>query len=153
MEHDIKNILAEHKLWLEGAGGRRAVFNGVDFGRIDLSGANLKGAHFDDVSFDGANLEGINLEWSELANCRFEYSNLRQARLGWSHILHSTFSFSDLRGANFCSASTSEIEIVHCGRSKDDVAVDLDPTSTQKWMAEKEWSEYRAGFNKMQEAV
>ena len=53
---DLKKILEEHLLWLNGKGGRRADLRGAD-----LCGANLRRANLCDANLCGANLRGANL--------------------------------------------------------------------------------------------
>ena len=50
-KEEIAAVLADHKAWLEGNGGKRAY----------LVGANLYGARLDGARLDGANLVGANL--------------------------------------------------------------------------------------------
>ena len=53
---DLKKILEEHLLWLNGKGGRRANLRGAD-----LSGANLCDANLCDADLRGADLCNANL--------------------------------------------------------------------------------------------
>lgn len=53
---DLKKILDEHLLWLNGEGGSRA----------DLRGANLFGANLSDADLRGANLSGADLSCANL---------------------------------------------------------------------------------------
>lgn len=49
----LNEILENHKLWLEGNGGRLADLREADLREADLTGANL----------EGVNLEGAKLKW------------------------------------------------------------------------------------------
>ena len=66
-EDELKKVLTQHKLWLEGAeGGVKADLSGVDLRRADLRradllGANLLGADLRDANLLGANLLGADL--------------------------------------------------------------------------------------------
>ena len=51
---ELRKVLAEHKKWLNGNGGRRAVLNHADMRHTDLSHTDL--SH--------ANLRGTNLDYS-----------------------------------------------------------------------------------------
>ena len=71
---DLKKILDEHLLWLNGEGGSRA----------NLFGANLRGANL-----FGANLRDANLRCADLRNANLRCADLRNA---------------DLRNADLCDA-------------------------------------------------
>ncbi len=55
---ELKEILDQHRLWIDGKGGSRA----------DLTGANLIGANLNRADLWGANLWGANLSGADL-NC------------------------------------------------------------------------------------
>ena len=79
---DLKKILDEHLLWLNGEGGSRA-----NLSNANLFGANLRGANLSNANLRDANLRGANLSNANLRN-----ANLRDA---------------DLRGANLSNANLS----------------------------------------------
>ncbi len=79
---DLKKILEEHLLWLNGKGGRRA----------NLRGADLRGANLCDADLSGANLCGADLRGANLCGADLFGANLRDA---------------DLRGADLCNANLS----------------------------------------------
>ena len=68
---DLKKILDEHLLWLNGEGGSRA----------DLSGANLRDADLSGADLSGANLFGANLSDADLPGADLSCANLRGADL------------------------------------------------------------------------
>ena len=68
---DLKKILDEHLLWLNGEGGSRADLRNADLSNADLFGANLRGANL-----RGADLFGANLRDANLSN-----ANLREASI------------------------------------------------------------------------
>ena len=75
-ETELKNILAEHKLWLAGKGGNCADLTGVD-----LRGANLEGAILTDANLHRANLTGANLYGADLYDANLKGANLKGAYL------------------------------------------------------------------------
>ena len=86
---DLKKILDEHLLWLNGEGGSRANLCGADLRGANLCGANLCGADLRDADLSGANLCDADLSGSNLCDANLCDADLRDA---------------DLRGANLCGA-------------------------------------------------
>ena len=82
---DLKKILDEHLLWLNGEGGSRA----------DLRGANLFGANLSDADLRGANLSCANLRGADLSGANLSCANLRGADLSGADL-----SCANLRGAS-----------------------------------------------------
>lgn len=78
----MKQILKDHKLWLETGGneGTRANLRNVDLGNTDLRNADLR----------NADLRGANLR----------YADLRRAHLGNADLRNADLQGADLRGAN-----------------------------------------------------
>ena len=73
---DLKKILDEHLLWLNGEGGSRADLSGAD-----LSGANLFGANLSDADLRGADLSCANLRGADLSGANLSCANLSNANL------------------------------------------------------------------------
>ena len=95
---DLKQILADHKKWLdsngeEGAAAnlkkrklKGAVFVGANLKNANLEGAYLYGAYFKNANLEksnleGANLRGANLRWANLKNTNMKNTNLVRADL------------------------------------------------------------------------
>ena len=91
---DLKKILDEHLLWLNGEGGSRA----------DLSGADLSGANLSDADLRCANLFGANLRGANLSDADLRCANLSDADLRGANL-----SDADLRGADLCGASIDQM--------------------------------------------
>ena len=89
---DLKKILEEHLLWLNGKGGRRANLRGANLCDADLRGANLCGADLFGANLRGANLCGADLSGANLCGADLSGANLCDA---------------DLRGADLCNANLS----------------------------------------------
>ena len=109
---DLKQILSDHKKWLdsngeEGAAAdlknrklKGAVFIGANLKNANLKGAYLYGAYFKNANLEksnleGANLRGANLRWANLKNTNMKNTNLVRADLLQAE-LHETV----LEGAN-----------------------------------------------------
>lgn len=63
---DLKKILDEHLLWLNGEGGSRADLSGANLSGADLSFANLRGADLSGANLFGANLSNANLSCASM---------------------------------------------------------------------------------------
>ena len=85
---ELAAIIEDHRLWLAGRGGKRAILRGAILRGADLSYANLRGA---DLSY--ANLSHANLNHASLTDANLYGADLRGA---------------DLRGASLRGASLDE---------------------------------------------
>ena len=109
---DLKQILSDHKKWLdsngeEGAAAdlknrklKGAVFIGANLKNANLEGAYLYGAYFKNANLEksnleGANLRGANLRWANLKNTNMKNTNLVRADL-----LQAELQETLLEGAN-----------------------------------------------------
>ena len=59
----LKEILEQHKLWLDGRGGKRA-----DLGGANLTGANLTGAYLGFANLNTTDLTGVDLTGANLTD-------------------------------------------------------------------------------------
>ncbi len=144
---DLKKILDEHLLWLNGEGGSRANLSNADlrdanlsnadlFGanlrganlsnadlrcanlsNADLFGANLRGANLSNADLCGANLRGANLFGANLRNADLRDADLRCANLSNADLRGANLSNADLFGANLRGANLSNADL--CGASID----------------------------------
>ncbi len=98
----LAEILAAHKLWLNGEkGGVRA-----DLSRADLSGANLSKA---DLSW--ANLSKADLSWANLSGANLSGATLSKATLRGANLSGATLSKATLSGANLSKADLSRADL------------------------------------------
>ena len=104
---DLKKILDEHLLWLNGEGGSRA----------NLRGADLFGANLSNADLFGANLRGANLFGANLRNADLRDADLRGANLSNADLRGANLSNADLFGANLRGANLSNADL--CGASID----------------------------------
>jgi hypothetical protein len=56
---ELNKILKQHKLWVDGKGGKRASLRGADLSGADLTGADLTGAYLKDANLSNAILPDI----------------------------------------------------------------------------------------------
>ena len=78
---DLKKILDEHLLWLNGEGGSRANLRGADLSGANLRGANLSNANLSDADLPGADLSCANLRGADLSGANLSCANLSNANL------------------------------------------------------------------------
>ena len=101
---DLKKILDEHLLWLNGEGGSRADLRDANLSDADLrcanlSNADLRGANLSDANLRNADLFGANLRDANLSDADLRCANLSDADLSCANL-----SNADLRGANLSDA-------------------------------------------------
>ena len=106
---DLKKILEEHLLWLNGKGGRRADLRDANLCDADLRGANLRGANLRgadlrDADLSGANLFGANLRGADLRDADLSDADLSGADLRDANLRGADLSGADLRDANLRGA-------------------------------------------------
>ncbi|GAA6306790.1 pentapeptide repeat-containing protein [Flavonifractor plautii] len=89
---DLKKILDEHLLWLNGEGGSRANLRDANLRGADLSGANLRGANLRDANLRGADLSGVNLRGADLSGADLSFANLRGADLSCANLSNANLS-------------------------------------------------------------
>ena len=109
-EVDIKEVLEQHKLWVDGRGGKRANFSGaglrwVNFPRASLLEVNFSGANLRGANFSEADLRWVNFSGASLLEANFSDAKLHWANFSGADLLEANFSGADLRGANFSEAN------------------------------------------------
>ena len=94
----LKNILADHKVWVESLGksGKRADLSyadltGADLSYTDLRCANLNGANLYYANLFGAYLTGAHFELEIKTVNNFRYAIFSESAIPWV-ILHSRWS-------------------------------------------------------------
>ena len=96
---DLKKILDEHLLWLNGKGGRRA----------DLCGANLRDADLRCANLSNADLFGANLRNADLFGANLRGANLSDANLRNANLRNADLRNADLCRADLCGASIDQM--------------------------------------------
>ena len=103
---DLKKILDEHLLWLNGEGGSCANLFGANLRGANLSDADLRCANLFDADLRGANLSDADLRCANLSDADLRCANLRDADLRGANL-----SDADLRNADLCRADLCEASI------------------------------------------
>ncbi len=118
----LAKILKDHKLWLQGKGGRwanfrwadfrEAGFSGADFSGANLSGADFRGADFGEADFRGADLSGADFGGANLNGADFRWADFRWADFGGANLNGADFRWADFSGADLDFSSGIPF---HCG--------------------------------------
>jgi len=119
---DLKKILDEHLLWLNGEGGSRADLRDADLRCADLRDADLRCANLRDADLRGANLRGANLRNADLRNANLSDADLRGANLRNADLRNADLCRADLRNADLCRADLRGANLRNadlCGASID----------------------------------
>ncbi len=134
---DLKKILDEHLLWLNGKGGSRADLSGAnlsdanlrnadlrnaDLRCADLCGANLCDADLSDADLCRADLCGANLCDADLSGADLRNADLRDADLRDADLRDADLRCADLRDADLSGANLSNADLCRadlCGASID----------------------------------
>ena len=116
---DLKKILDEHLLWLNGKGGSRANLRNADLSNADLRDADLRGANLrcanlsnadlSDADLRDADLFGANLRCANLRDANLRGANLSNANLRCANLSNADLSDSDLCNADLCEASIDQM--------------------------------------------
>jgi uncharacterized protein YjbI with pentapeptide repeats len=106
-EKDLKNILEEHKIWLESKGkdGKRASLRSTNLYKADLKGCNLAYADLQDAylcgtQFDNACLVGANMKFAVAFTAYFDGADCKRANFKYSDLTTAGFIKADLTAAN-----------------------------------------------------
>ena len=112
MEEIIKEVLEQHKIWLDSHGkeGKKAILKNMpmsglnlkyaDLRKADLSGSDLKNA---DLSY--AYLRGANLNDTDLTGANLKFATLIRASLRGANLSDADLRNTDLTGADLINAS------------------------------------------------
>ena len=108
---DLKKILDEHLLWLNGEGGSRANLSNADLFGADLRGANLSNADLRGANLSNANLSNADLRCANLSNADLFGANLRGANLFGADLRGANLRNADLRDADLRCANLSNADL------------------------------------------
>ena len=101
---ELNLILDQHRLWIDGKGGKRA-----NLTYADLRGANLRGASLNCANLVNADLEGAELTHANLTRANLVGADLRSANLTDANLTGANITGADLHGANLTNAILPDI--------------------------------------------
>ena len=97
---ELKNILEQHKLWIDGKGGKCANLEYANLNRANLTGADLRAA-----ILTGAILTGAILTGAILTGANLYCAILRDANLTGANLYRANLTGADLTGADLYRAN------------------------------------------------
>ena len=108
---DLKKILDEHLLWLNGEGGSRADLRDADLRCADLRDADLRCANLSNADLRCANLSNADLRCADLRDADLRCADLRNADLRNADLRNADLCRADLFGANLRGANLSDANL------------------------------------------
>ena len=108
---DLKKILDEHLLWLNGEGGSRADLRNANLRDAALRNADLSNANLSNANLFGANLRGADLRGADLRDANLRDANLSNADLCGANLRGADLRGADLFGANLRDANLSNADL------------------------------------------
>ena len=108
---DLKKILDEHLLWLNGEGGSRANLSNADLRDANLSNADLSNADLFGANLRCANLSNADLRCANLSNADLFGANLRGANLSNADLFGANLRGANLFGANLRNADLRDADL------------------------------------------
>jgi hypothetical protein len=126
-KQELEKVLANHKLWLEGKGGKKASLQGASLQGASLQGASLQGADLRDADLKGASLERVELYGANLQDANLQDANLYGTNLQGANLQGTCLdpnapvppiSDQDLLDAGFEIQGVGEAEYVVGWRTK-----------------------------------
>ena len=104
---ELAAVIEDHRLWLAGKGGKRAILRGADLSYADLVGADLRGADLRYADLVGADLRGADLSYANLSGADLRGADLRNADLRYADLSYASLYDADLSGADLSYADLS----------------------------------------------
>jgi len=96
---ELAAVIEDHRLWLAGTGGKRAILRYANLSYADLSGADLRYAILSYADLRHANLSYANLSYANLSYADLSDADLRDAILRYADLSYAILSDADLRYA------------------------------------------------------
>lgn len=112
-KNELTKVLCQHEMWLEDAGGKRAILIGADLARANLSEAILRQADLRCASLFGAKLFYASLYCADLRGADLSDANLRGANLRYADLRGANLNGADLCSADLIGAELDDVEYNH----------------------------------------
>ena len=113
-KEDVDLMCARHVLWLNDAGGERAVFSTFRIKDLDLSNRNLNGAILDDAVFDHVRMRDIELCDASGSNAVFKHCDMTGMTAEEALFRFSVFKDCNLSNAYLTHSNLAGTEFDSC---------------------------------------
>lgn len=112
-EEELKQILDDHKRWLESDGkeGMKAAFFKANLSKVNLKGVILTKANFQKVDLQEAKLEGANLKETCFSHVDMQNAEIQRANLERAYLVKSKFQKAYLAQANMQNANLFNVNL------------------------------------------
>ena len=110
-QEELDTVLADHKLWLEEKGGRRANLYGAKLDFLDMTGAILCGANLNATNLHRAKMTNADLNGASLCGANLYGADLTRANLCGVGFYGAILTRAKLDGADLTDASFEGAEI------------------------------------------
>ena len=105
---ELRKVLEQHQLWLNGEGGKRADLHGVCLPHANLSNTDLSYADLSNADLSYADLSHADLSYADMSHVYLYHANL-----SYTDLFHADLSYTDLCGANMGYAMMRGVDL--CG--------------------------------------
>jgi uncharacterized protein YjbI with pentapeptide repeats len=96
---ELAAVIEDHRLWLAGKGGQRAILRYADLSDADLSDADLRYADLSYADLSDADLRHADLRHADLRHAILSGADLRDANLSYADLRYADLSDADLSDA------------------------------------------------------
>ena len=117
-KEQLKQILADHKKWLENEGGSCADLSEANLSGANLSGANLSRANLSEANLFEANLYRANLFRANLFEANLSRANLSRANLSEAYLSRANLSEANLSRADLFRANLFRAKLFEANLSR-----------------------------------
>jgi hypothetical protein len=109
---ELDTIIAAHKLWLEGVGGKRANLQHADLANLNMTRVDLSRANMDWAHMSGADMSWVNLSGAALFEADFSCTAISRANLYAADLINANLSDAFVVGANCAEANMQSVNFV-----------------------------------------
>jgi hypothetical protein len=106
-QEELNVIIAEHKLWLDGVGGKRANLQNMDISNLNMSWADMSRANM-----SRANMSRANMSRAALFGADFSCTDISRANLYAADLINANLSDASVVGANCAEANMQSVNFV-----------------------------------------
>ena len=129
---ELRKVLEQHQLWLNGEGGKRADLHGVCLPHANLSYTDLSYADLSNADLSYADLSHADLSYADMSHvylyhANLSYTDLFHADLSYTDLCGANMDYAMMRGVDLCGATLRGASLTNadlCGAKLDDAKCD-----------------------------